>query len=124
MTRSSGRPGHLSAAKQVNVDVINGLAPIRSGVDYSSISLRESFGPSDFRSSPLKMTEKFPLLFLRMGDGCDMFTRNDEDVHGGLRLHVGKGVAMLILVDSLGRDAPIDDLAEDATHEEESTGQV
>jgi hypothetical protein len=31
---------------------------------------------------------------------------------------------MLILVDSLGRDAPIDDLAEDATHEEESTGQV
>ena len=45
-----------------------------------------------------------------------MFARNDEDVHRGLGIDVGKSIALVILVDGFGRNASINDLAKDAAH--------
>jgi len=40
----------------------------------------------------------------------------DEDVDGCLRMDVGEGVALVVLVDGGGRDGAVDDLAEEAGH--------
>jgi hypothetical protein len=106
----------------MNVDVINGLTTVASRVDDSAVSLSQPLGARDLCSGPLKVAQQFFLFFLRMSDGRDMFSRNDEDVHWGLRLQVSEGVAMIILVDGFRGNASIDDLAEDATHDEEFTG--
>lgn len=51
-----------------------------------------------------------------------MLPRDNEDVDGRLRLEVSERVTVLILVDGFGGDASVDDLAENATHVEKSTG--
>lgn len=122
MRGSSGWPCQGAAAEQVDVDVVHGLATIGSGIDDGAVSVSESFGARNLCRGPLKVAQQFLLFFLSMSDGRDMFSRNDEDVHGRLRLYVCKGVAMIILVDGFGGNASIDNLAEYATHDEESTG--
>jgi hypothetical protein len=118
----SWRPCHRAAAEQVKVDVVYRLATVRSCINDGAVSLRESFGACDFRSGPLQMTEEFLLWLLGVSDGGDVYSRDDKDVHGGLRLDIGEGVAVLILVDSFGRNGSVNDLAKDAVHDEESTG--
>jgi hypothetical protein len=118
----SGRPGHRSAAEKVDVDVVHGLTAVFSGVDDSAIALRESLGARDFRSSPMQVAEQGVVFPLCVRDGCDVFARDDKDVHRRLWLDVGEGVTVLILVDGFGGNTSVDDLAEYATHGEESTG--
>jgi hypothetical protein len=104
------------------MDVVDCLATVRTCINDGAVPLREPFRARDLRSGPLQVTEEFLLRLLGVSDGRYVFSRNDEDVHWRLRLHISKGIAVLILVDSLGRDGSVDDLAEDAVHDEESTG--
>ena len=103
------------------MDVVDSLAAIRSRINDSAISLRKALGASDFRCGPLQVPEELLLLLLCVSDRCDVFSWDDKNVHGRLRLDVGEGVAVLILVYGFRRDASIDDLAEDAVHDDEST---
>jgi len=52
--------------------------------------------------------------------GIDMLAGHDEHVDRGLRVNVGKGVALLVLVDGRGGNASVDDLAKQAIHGESS----
>ena len=45
-----------------------------------------------------------------------MFARNDQHVHGRLRMEVGKGVHLIILVDGRGWNLAFNDFAKDAAH--------
>lgn len=118
----SGRPSQGATAEQVNVDVINCLAAICSRIDNGAVSLRESLGARDLCGGPLEVAQQLLLFFVCMSDGGDMYSRNYEDVHRSLRLDVRESVAMIILVDGFGRNASIDDLAEDATHDKSLQG--
>ena len=104
------------------MDVVYRLATVGSRIDDGAVSQREPFGARDFRSGPLQMTEEFLLCLLGESARGDVYSRVDKDMHWGLRLDIGKGVAVLILVDSFGRNGPVNNLAEDAVHDEESTG--
>ena len=106
----------------MNVDVVDGLAAILSGIDDGSIFLRKTLGARDFCSGPVKVAEQFSMLLAGMPDGDDMLPWDKKDVNRRLRFDIREGVAALILVDSLGGDGSVDDLAEYAAHGEESTG--
>lgn len=98
------------------MDVFDGLAAVVSGVDHGAITLGEALGSGDFSGGPMQMAEKLVMFLFGLGNGGDVLAGNDEDMHRRLRLHIGKGIALIVLVDGSGRDGSIDDLAEDATH--------
>jgi hypothetical protein len=102
----------------VDVNVVDRLAAICSSVDHGSISLCQAFRAGDFSGSPVKVSEQFFVFSLRVCDGRDMLSRDDKDVDGSLRFHVGKRVAVVVLIDGFRRDAAVDDLAEDTAHGE------
>ncbi len=62
------------------------------------------------------MTEQRVWSFAGLGHRVNVFARDDEDMHRRLRIDVGKGVALVVLVDGGRRNASIDDLAEEAAH--------
>ena len=53
-----------------------------------------------------------------------MLARDDEHMDCGVRVNVGEGDALLVLVDAGGGDAFVDDLAEEAGHNWFSIGLV
>ena len=67
------------------------------------------------------MAEKRSVTLLGVGDGCDVFSRHNQNVHGRLRIEIREGVAEIILVNCFRRNTPVNYLAEDATHVKEST---
>ena len=67
------------------------------------------------------MAEKRSVTLLGVGDGCDVFSRHNQNVHGRLRIEIREGVAEIVLVNCFRRNTPVDYLAEDATHVKEST---
>lgn len=99
------------------MDMIDGLPAIFAGVNHSAISLRQSFGAGDFGGCPMKMADQGIVLLISVRNRRNVLARNNKDVYGRLRIDVGKGVALVVLVDSLGWNASIDDPAEETTHD-------
>ena len=100
----------------MNVKVLDRLTTVFSGVDHSAKSLRESFGTRDFSRSPMQMSNQRTVFSFRVRDRGNVLARNDQYVHRRLRFDVDKGVALIVLVNGLGWNAPIDNLAEEAAH--------
>jgi hypothetical protein len=101
----------------MDMDMIDGLSAIFAGVDYGAIALCQPFGAGYFGGCPMKMADQGVVLVAGVGDGCDVLARNDKDVYGRLRINVGEGVALFVLVDGFGRNTSIDDLAKETTHD-------
>jgi len=98
------------------MDVVDGLAAVLAGVDHGAIALRQSFGAGNLRGCPMKMADEGVVFLAGMGNRRDVFAWNDKDVYGRLRIDVGEGVALVVLVDGFGRDTSVDDPAEEAAH--------
>lgn len=98
------------------MDVVHCLSAVFAGVDHSAIAPRQSFGSRNLGGCPMKVADQGAVLLAIMGNGRDVLFRNDEDVYGRLRIDVGEGVALVVLVDGFGRDTSIDDPAEEAAH--------
>jgi hypothetical protein len=62
------------------------------------------------------MAEEFFVVGIGFGEGDDVLAWGDEDVDGGLRMDVGEGVTLVVLVDGVGGNGAVDDLAEEAGH--------
>jgi len=84
------------------VDVVDCLAAICPGIDYSAISLREAFCSGNLGGGPLQMAKQFSVMFSGLSDGADVLPRNDKNMHRRLRLDVGERIAVFILVDGPG----------------------
>lgn len=97
--------------------MVDGLSAIFAGVDYGAIALCQPFGACYFGSCPVKMTDQSIVLLISVGNRRNMLARNNKDVYGRLRVDVGKGVALVVLVDGFGRNTSIDDLAKETTHD-------
>ena len=103
--------------------VIDRLAAVVAGVDHGAVSAGQAFGAGDFCRGPVEMSEKLVVLFLRVGNGGNVPARHYQYVHRRLRLDVHEGIALIILINRLRRDASINNLAEEAAHScSESTG--
>lgn len=109
-------PGHGASAEQMDVDVIDGLPAVFSGIDHRSIAPSQSFGASNLSGYPVQMSDEGAVLAASMCNGADVLTRNDQHVHRCLRIDIGKGVALVVLVYGLGRDTSLDDPAKEAAH--------
>ena len=101
----------------MDVDMVDGLSAIFAGVDYGAIALCQPFGAGYFGGCPMKMADQSVVLLISVGNRRNMLARNNKDVDRGLRIDVGKGVALVVLVDGFGRNTSIDDPAEEATHD-------
>ena len=106
----------MTASQKVEMEMVDSLATMLSGIDHSPIPVLEAFRPSDFGCGPMQIPDQGIVLLACVGDGSNVLAGNDKDVNGGLRIDVGEGIALVILIDGLGGDASIDDPAEDAAH--------
>jgi hypothetical protein len=113
----SWRPGHWAATEQMDVNMVDGLAAIFAGVDHGAVTLRESFGASYFGGCPMKMADQRVVFLACLGNGRNVQARNNEDVYGRLRIDVGEGITLIVLIDGFGRNTSIDDPAEKAIHD-------
>jgi len=111
------RPRHQATTKQMDVNVVDGLSAIFAGIDHGAIALGQPFGAGYFGGCPMEMADQGVVLPISVGNRRNMLARNNEDVYGGMGIDVGKGVALVVLVDSLGWNASIDDPAEETTHD-------
>jgi len=106
----------MTASQKVEMEMVDSLATMLPGIDHSPIPVLEAFRSSDFGCGPMQMPDQGIVLFACVGDGSNVLAGNDKDVNGGLRIDVGEGIALVILIDGLGGDASIDDSAKDAAH--------
>ena len=104
--------------------MIHGLAAVRAGVDHHAIALGEAFVAGNLGRGPQQMAEQRAIPLIAFGQRGDMFARRDQHMHRRLRIDVGKGVALLVLVDGGGGNASFNDLAEKATHGDTSVQEL
>jgi hypothetical protein len=115
---------HGAAAEQVQVEMVYRLSTILARVDYGAVAFIEPLLACDLGYNPEQMTEQRSLCRRRFRKRADVPARDDEHMRGGVRVKVGKGDALIILIDTGGGNASIDDLAEQATHIWSSIGSV
>jgi hypothetical protein len=96
--------------------MVYGLATVFAGVDYGAVAAAESFLAGNFCHYPEQVAEQWNVFGCCFGERDDMPARDDEHMHGGMRVNVGEGDALLIFVDTRGGDASVEDLAEEAAH--------
>ena len=98
------------------MEMVHGLAAVGAGVEDYTVSVGEAFGLGDLGCGPEEMAQELFVVGVGFGEGDDVLARGDEDVDWGLRMDVGEGVALVVLVDGGGGNGAVDDLAEEAGH--------
>lgn len=106
----------MAAAENVNVEMVDRLATVLTGVDHQAITLGEAFCASDFSGSRKQMAEERGVRGIAVGERDEVLAGDDEKMRGSLRVDVKERDAFLILVDLVGGDGPRNDLAEKAIH--------
>jgi hypothetical protein len=101
-----------AAAKQMEMQVIHGLAAVCAGIDNDAIAFAEAFVAGNLSSRLEKMAEEIAMLSTRVIERGNVFAGNDEDMDGRLRVKVSEGVTELVLIDGGGGDGTIGDFAE------------
>lgn len=109
------RPVHLAAADEVQMNVIHGLAAMRTIVDNEPEAFLQILLASDLRGRHEEMAENLLVAVLGLGELREAVAHlgDQDDVHGALRRDVTEGEHGVILEDDLGRDLLGDDLVED-----------
>lgn len=91
------------------MEVGNRFATMRAVVNHDAESGVEFQFAGEITGGEEEVTKE-GLIFRRgFADSCDEFLGDDQHVDGGLRLHVVKGDAEIILVCDLCRDLSVDD---------------
>src|SRR6185312_5984972 len=92
----------------------NGLSSIGAGVDDYPVAAVQSLLPGDIGGGRKKMAEELLVFRGRVSQRSEMLLRDHEQVGRGLRVQVGKGEGVVVLVDAGGGDCSGGDFAEDA----------
>ena len=84
------RPGHLSAAEHVHVQMKDRLAGATSSVDDRAIAaaFRQSVIVGDARTDSQQMAQQRLVLLRSIVERLHVFARNDQQVRWGLRINV------------------------------------
>jgi hypothetical protein len=112
----AGRPGVMTAAEEMDVQMVDCLAAVFAGVDDYAIAFAEALVASDRRCGVQEMAEQVAVLSGGVVEGSKVFAGNDEDMDGRDRVNVREGVAELVLIDGCGGDGTVGNFAEYAGH--------
>src|SRR5260221_2093874 len=96
------------------------LARTRPDVVDRAIAVLDATLTSQFGGDQLAVPENLSVFRPCFFQADDVFFGYDEQVRGRLGMDVLKGKDPLVLVDFLGRDFSLDDLAEEAVRHRES----
>lgn len=107
---------HGPSSQQMQVQMIDGLPAIRPGVHHDTKSLGEILLRRQFCSGCHELAEESCVCGAGLGQRSDVFARDDQQVHGGLRTNVGERYAGFIFVELLRGNFAADDFAEYAVH--------
>lgn len=104
----------MTPAEDVDMEVIDGLAAVGTGVDDQPIAVVEVVDAGDLAGFGEQGTEQSGVGRQCMGVGRDVALGDEQDVYRGLRMDVGKGEGVAGLVKALGGDGARHDFAEEA----------
>ena len=104
------RPVHGTSAEYVDVEVMDGLPSVITGVEDQAIAFWE-FALGQSRGFFEEMAEELGGSFGGVGE---VLFGDEEPVGGSLRVDIGEGEGVVVFVDSLDRDLVLGDLAEEA----------
>jgi len=112
---SPGRPDHVPAAEEVQVQVEDGLAAVAALVEDEPIPIfGQAFVGGNLLGGGKEGGQSGRVLGSEVGHAAQMLVGNDEDVGGGLRVDVAKGGDQVILVDNFSWKLTAYDFAENA----------
>ena len=114
--RLSRRPSESAPSEQVDVQVVDRLPAVFAVVDDDAVSLVQAARAGNLRSCSQKMTQQKPVVLLRARQRVKMLARGNQNMGRRLRVDVRKGVALLILINSGGRNCAFNNLAKQAAH--------
>jgi hypothetical protein len=100
------------------VDVLDGLAAFVAGVDDDAESFGEVGLGGEFVGGEEHVSKEGFVRGGGVGEGADVFARDDEQVRGRLRRDVGEGDDAVVFIDALGGNFSGGDFAEEAVHRE------
>jgi hypothetical protein len=97
----------VPAAKDVNVQMRDGLAAVRAVIDDQTITvLRQTGFFRDFAGFEQDMTKQFAVFGTRFGDARDQFFWKNQDVRRGLGIDVTDSHDQIIFKNNLRRNFP------------------
>lgn len=67
----------MSAAKQMDMDMIHTLARVAAGVDHRPIAVDEALGARDLGRGPQQVAQQCGMLFAGFGERSDVLARHD-----------------------------------------------
>jgi hypothetical protein len=108
----------------MEVEVIDGLASIFACVDDYAVALAEGFVARNFCRNPQEMTEERLVAFAGVRERGDVPARHHQQMDRRLRMNVGEGVTLVVLIDSGRGNASVNDLAKEAAHGETSVQEL
>jgi hypothetical protein len=97
------------------VEVVDALSSVRALVDDEPIAVRQTQPLGD----GLRGVQDVSVVTVvrEIGEPRDLLAGDDEHVDGGLRVNVAKGDDVLVLVNDVGRDLPLNDPCEQSGHD-------
>ena len=111
-------PVHGSAAEEMDVEVVDGLAAVGAGVDDEAVAVGEILPAGDFCGGLEEVAEHGGVVMGGVGEGGEVVFGDDEDVRGGLGVDVREGEGAVVFVEAGGGDFSGGDFAEEAGHAE------
>lgn len=93
------------------MEMIDGLAAVFTGVYDGAIAIDEAFFPRDLCDDGKQVAKQWSVFRRSGGERCDVFARDNQQMHFGVGMDVGEDDALLIFIDAGGRNGSFDDLA-------------
>jgi hypothetical protein len=112
----------VASAEDVDMEMIDRLASIGPGIDHHAVAVSQAFVAGNLRGRQQHVAEQRGMFLAGVRQGGDMFAGHHQKVHRRLRIDIAEGAAQLVLVDGLGGDGALGDLAEQAAHRDQCTG--
>lgn len=112
----AGRPGHLSLAQNVQVNVVDRLTTVGVAVEHCTETVLATLLAGYLLTDEDHMADQCAVVFGHVTDDGDMPFRDDQKMHWCLGVDVIEGNDLLIFIDFCRRDLALDDLAEQTVH--------
>ena len=100
------------------MQVVDRLAAVGAAVDHEPVAAGQAERARQLRGDDDEVPEHHGIVVAHVSERRDRPLGNHEHVHGGLRRHVVKREAEIVLVLDPGGDLPADDAAEDGVSHE------
>ena len=106
----------MSSTEKMDVEMIDGLAAVGSGVDDQAVAVAEALLARDLTGCPQQMTEEIGVSCRGVRVGRDVLFGDHQQMRGRLRVDVRKGQHAVVFVDAVDGNGAGGDLAEEAVH--------